>query len=213
MTSNNPSAPPLDNRQRWNYLYPKIENTGYSNYHHEEYHEGYDKNINDLEQKILSITGNYKYKQNTSNDYRKMKQEINELISNFKKEYHCNNEELPNINHHYSNKDDDNNFEKFEQHFKMCEYYFSKGQKELFERIQIIKNRKKELKDMRCIPANITRKVFDEIKSYEKLLDTTKNAFQHKYGNYSKFKKKIKEEIKEDKKRIGSYKKFMNKYL
>ena len=49
--------------------------------------------------------------------------------------------------------------------------------------------------------------------NYEKLLDTTKNAFQHKYGNYSKFKKKINEEIKEDKKPIGSYKKFMNKYL
>ena len=77
MTSNNPSAPPLDNRQRWNYLYPKIEDPESSKYHQ----EGYDKNINDLEQKILSITGNYKYKQNTSNDYRKMKQEINELIS------------------------------------------------------------------------------------------------------------------------------------
>ena len=126
MTGNNPSAPPLNNSGMWPQLYPKPQLYQYNQ-------EGYDSNISDLEQKLLSITSNYKYKQNTSNDYRKMKQEINELISNFKKENHCNNEELPSINHHYSNKDDDNNFEKFEQHFKMCEYYFSKGQKELFD--------------------------------------------------------------------------------
>ena len=127
--------------------------------------------------------------------------------------YISNNIELPVINYHNENKYDDNNFEKFEQHFKMCEFYFSKGQKELFERIQIIKNRKKELKNMRCIPSHITRSVFEEIKSHEQLLDATKNIFEHKYGKYSKFKKKIQKEIKEEKTRIGSYKKFMNKYM
>ena len=206
MTDNNPSAPPPENSERWSHLYPNIQEYQYPQ-------EGYDKTIYNLEQNILSITSKYKYKKNTSNDYLKMIEEIKQETIKFEKKYISNNIELPVINYHNENKYDDNNFEKFEQHFKMCEFYFSKGQKELFERIQIIKNRKKELKNMRCIPSHITRSVFEEIKSYEQLLDATKNIFEHKYGKYSKFKKKIQKEIKEEKTRIGSYKKFMNKYM
>lgn len=203
MNGNIPSAPP------GNFMYPRIG----------EYQpqQTLDENVNNFERKISSILGKYKFKNNTRNNYQEMFKKITELTNEFKQSNSIEDDkkdrELPKLNHHYANKYDDKNFEKFEQHFKMCQYYFSNGQKELFESIQIIKSRKNELKDMRCIPANMTRKVYDEIKSYEQLLNETKNAFEHKYGRYSQFKKKLNKEIKEEKKLIGSYKKFMNKYL
>jgi hypothetical protein len=217
MNGNNPSAPP------GNFIYPHIEikpsvpSDNFIYPHIGEYQPTQlDKNVNNLEREILSILGQYKFNSNNDTDYKEMMNKISELTKNFKHLYYIeqkNDVELPEINHHYSNDHNDENFEKFEQHFKMCQYYFSKGKKELFERIQIIKGRKNELKDMRRIPANITRKVFEEIKSYEKLLDKTKDAFEYKYGRYSQFKKKFNKEIKEEKKLIGSYKRFMNKYM
>ena len=106
----------------------------------------------------------------------------------------------------------DLNFEKFEQNFKLCQYFYSKGQKDLFDHINIIKNRKKELEAMRRIPQHLTRKVFDEIQKCKELEIFYKKTFEHKYGKYHKFKAKIIKKEKEENKLKSSYKSFMNKY-
>ena len=191
------SAPPLLNNQEdyQNNLqyYPPIQNY--------EPGEINDLCIVELEKRISKIFSKYKYKHNRT--YNDMIHEINETLNKFKNNQNVQNKQENNI---------DKNFEKFEQNFKLCQYFYSKGQQELFDHIIVIKNRKKELETMRRIPQYLTRKVFDEIQQCKELQTFYKKTFEHKYGKYHKFKAKIIRKEEEEKKSKSSYKSFMNKY-
>jgi len=201
-----PSAPPQQmfavEQKQSNYLYPNIKQPG----------SIYDKNIIELEQSISNILKKYKMQKNDKTSYKNMIIEIDNITRQFNS-HHNLNETNNNIEHKNQQNTSyyDLNFDKFEQNFKLCQYYFSKGQEELFTHINVIIERKNELKNMRQIPSHLQRQVYDEIKMCESLHLKYKNEFEHKYGKFKKFKQKLKEKKKQENLRIGKYKKFMNK--
>tara|TARA_B100001013_G_scaffold95788_1_gene53547 strand:- start:405 stop:1016 length:612 start_codon:yes stop_codon:yes gene_type:complete len=196
----NPSAPPLPNNQENLHYYPQIKN-----YVPGQFDDLY---IVNLEQEISNVLSKYKHQHNTT--YDNMIYKITKKLNEFKNNHNIqNNQQQIQEN---NSTEIDKNFEKFEQNFKLCQYFYSKGQKELFDHINIIKNRKKELEAMRRIPQHLTRKVFDEIQKCKELEIFYKKTFEHKYGKYHKFKAKIKNKEKEENKLKSSYKSFMNKY-
>ena len=204
----NPSAPPLLNNQENLHYYPQIKN-----YVPGEFNDLY---IVNLEQEISNVLSKYKHQHNTT--YDNMIYEITKKLNKFKNNHNIQNNK-PQIQENNSTEIQENNsteidknFEKFEQNFKLCQYFYSKGQKDLFDHINIIKNRKKELEAMRRIPQHLTRKVFDEIQKCKELEIFFKKTFEHKYGKYHKFKAKIIKKEKEENKLKSSYKSFMNKY-
>jgi len=204
----NPSAPPLLNNQENLHYYPQIKN-----YVPGEFNDLY---IVNLEQEISNVLSKYKHQHNTT--YDNMIYEITKKLNKFKNNHNIQNNK-PQIQENNSTEIQENNsteidknFEKFEQNFKLCQYFYSKGQKDLFDHINIIKNRKKELEAMRRIPQHLTRKVFDEIQKCKELEIFYKKTFEHKYGKYHKFKAKIIKKEKEENKLKSSYKSFMNKY-
>lgn len=199
------SAPPLLNNQEdyQNNLqyYPQIQS-----YEPGEINDLY---IVEFEKQISKICSKYKHQHNQT--YDNMIYEINKTLNTFKNNHNIQNKQEQ-IQENNINKENDKNFEKFEQNFKLCQYFYSKGQQELFNHIIVIKNRKKELEAMRRIPQHLTRKVFDEIQKCKELEIFYKKTFEHKYGKYHKFKAKIKKKEKEENKLKSSYKSFMNKY-
>ena len=198
----NPSAPPLPNNQENLHYYPQIQN-----YVPGQFDDLY---IVNLEQEISNVLSKYKHQHNTT--YDNMIYEITKKLNKFKNNHNHNiQNNQPQIQENNSTEID-KNFEKFEQNFKLCQYFYSKGQQELFNHIIVIKNRKKELETMRRIPQHLTRKVFDEIQKCKELEIFYKKTFEHKYGKYHKFKAKIKNKEKEENKLKSSYKSFMNKY-
>jgi hypothetical protein len=203
-----PSAPPqqmsvVEQKQR-NSLYPNLKQPGLV----------YDKNIIELEQSISNIFKKYKMQKNDKISYKNMMIEIDTITRQFNSHHNLNEkneknnlkgENQQNTTYH------DLNFEKFEQNFKLCQYYYSKGQQDLFTHVNVIKARKNELKNMRQIPNHLQRQVYDEMKMCETLHLKYKNEFEHKYGKFKKFKQKLKEKKKQENLRIGKYKNFMNK--
>tara|TARA_B100000678_G_C18219824_1_gene506712 strand:+ start:2223 stop:2858 length:636 start_codon:yes stop_codon:yes gene_type:complete len=173
----------------------------------------YDKNIIELEQSISNIFKKYKIQKNDKTSYKNMMIEIDTITRQFNSHLNLNeknemkdeNQQPQNTTYH------DLNFEKFEQNFKLCQYYYLKGQQDLFTHVNIIKARKNELKNMRQIPGHLQRQVYDEMKMCESLHLKHKNEFEHKYGKFKKFKQKLKEKKKQENLRIGKYKNFMNK--
>ena len=204
-----PSAPPqqmsvVEQKQR-NSLYPNLKQPGLI----------YDKNIIELEQSISNIFKKYKMQTNDKTSYKNMMIEIDTITRQFNSHHNLNENEKNNLKgeNQQNTTYHDLNFEKFEQNFKLCQYYFSKGQEDLFTHVNVIKARKNELKDMRQIPCHLQRQVYDEMKMCETLHLKYKNEFEHKYGKFKKFKQKLKEKKKQENLRIGKYKNFMNKNI
>jgi hypothetical protein len=212
---NYPSAPPQQmyvveqnqnqsqNQSQSNSLYPNLKQPGVF----------CDNNIIELEQNISNIFKKYKIKKNDKTSYKNMMIEIDTISRQFNSHHNLNEKKEIRVEnrHPQNNTYHDLNFEKFEQNFKLCQYYYSKGQQDLFTHINVIKVRKNELKNMRQIPKHLQRQVYDEMKMCESLHLKYKNEFEHKYGKFKKFKQKLKEKRKQENLRIGKYKNFMNK--
>ena len=146
---NYPSAPPQQmyvveqnqnqsqNQSQSNSLYPNLKQPGVF----------CDNNIIELEQNISNIFKKYKIKKNDKTSYKNMMIEIDTISRQFNSHHNLNEKKEIRVEnrHPQNNTYHDLNFEKFEQNFKLCQYYYSKGQQDLFTHINVIKVRKNEL--------------------------------------------------------------------